>query len=404
MHPEIEELKRRNRAPGKRLPPLPPESQRGPQRPSTYYSKTHSDTSAKRRLVRSESQSSKHLEDKRRTSDNPPTHSSSKTTSLFNNTSSGKRGVESERTDVTASPSSNPTPHKIPTKPHTREPGRTRNSIDVRNGNSNNRIDPATCVATVGSVTNTPKRSTGSPPSAPNAASSDGLSSTSNQPAESVARCGYSQGGEEPVANDSNTTPLDHYLSKRKYNKSIPDDVLRVLEGNSLEEPFTTDLWARSYGVEEQRTTGQYACVRCGMPLVVPRYQLRYSVRGIAAFERMHWDGVAVRIGGLSSAPGSGRCGRGELELQVRCRCCDGFIGIIVPDLEGESRNIFVVNSCCLRYDRVEDTQCKLDNPCGANCGGDILEGKVENTQGDRLLLVEEGEIDFDDPDIFEVD
>ncbi|EKF31014.1 hypothetical protein MOQ_005155 [Trypanosoma cruzi marinkellei] len=194
---------------------------------------------------------------------------------------------------------------------------------------------------------------------------------------------------------------LEKYKDSKEWNKMLPQSVLDVLEREKMEDPFTTDIWTRALKGEEEKISGFYACIRCHVPLVDSKYQIPFLVRGIAAFSRLNTEAVEVRVGGFSAVTSSLTQKAKLLELHVRCRCCGGFLGTLVPctDIESTagSRTVFAVNSCCLEFMGSSHTRCCLDgvyggDDDGASDGGIVT---VDSLNG--------SEIDFDDPNIFEM-
>ncbi|PBJ75132.1 hypothetical protein BCY84_11529 [Trypanosoma cruzi cruzi] len=194
---------------------------------------------------------------------------------------------------------------------------------------------------------------------------------------------------------------LEKYRDSREWNKMLPRSVLDVLEGEKMEDPFTTDIWTRALKEKEQDISGFYACIRCHVPLVASKYQIPFLVRGIAAFSRLNTEAVEVSVGGFSAVTSSFTKKANPLELHVRCRCCGGFLGILAPctDIESDasSRAIFAVNSCCLEFIRGSHTQCCLDGVYGGDEDGASDGGIV------TVNSLDGGEINFDDPNIFEM-
>ncbi|ESL05130.1 hypothetical protein TRSC58_07248 [Trypanosoma rangeli SC58] len=193
---------------------------------------------------------------------------------------------------------------------------------------------------------------------------------------------------------------LEQYKNRDAWNHTLSQQILDVLQGDRMEEPFTTDLWARPLKGVAKNFSGYYACIRCHVPLVAPTHQILYLVRGIAAFSRMNTQAVEVRVSSVS-APNSSLAQKGDLlELQVHCQCCGGFLGILVPcteiELAAGARSVFAVNSCCLEFVECARTPCRLDGIYGEDEG--CLTGGITAKASCGSI-----EINFDDPSIFEM-
>ncbi|KAG8342352.1 hypothetical protein ERJ75_000463000 [Trypanosoma vivax] len=208
---------------------------------------------------------------------------------------------------------------------------------------------------------------------------------------------------EEEDRNEINT--LEYYRTRRR--KNLPDHISAFLDGCAMEEPFQTDMWKQTQAGEERRTDGYYACIRCGLPLVLPRFQVPYSIRGIVAFTHLHREGVMVSVGNFGSCVSKGMGSGDLLQLQVRCKGCSGFIGKLVPDPEGEMRNVLVVNSCCLEYVKDRRSHFCLDATFGFDLDNDPAERhKNISSEGPGACMddsPEEADIDFDDLSIFDL-
>lgn len=193
---------------------------------------------------------------------------------------------------------------------------------------------------------------------------------------------------------------VDGYTNPKSWTRALPKRVLDVLKGGRLEEPYTTDLWSQALQGEAKRASGHYACIRCHVPLLSPAYQVAYAVRGMAAFSRLNKRAVDLRVNVSTTAAEALKGEKNVLELLVHCRCCGGFLGVLTPDVGmeymTETKNVFVVNSCCLEFMRGKHTRCKLDGMYSSDEEGmndeESLDGLVPST-----------ELNFDDPDIFEV-
>ncbi|RNF08502.1 hypothetical protein TraAM80_02728 [Trypanosoma rangeli] len=193
---------------------------------------------------------------------------------------------------------------------------------------------------------------------------------------------------------------LEKYKNSETWNHNLSQQILDVLQGDRMEDPFTTDLWARPLKGVAKNFSGYYACIRCHVPLVAPTYQILYLVRGIAAFSRMNTQAVEVRVGSIAAPISSSAQKSGLLELQVHCQCCGGFLGILAPcteiELAAGARSVFVVNSCCLEFVESTRTPCRLDGIYGED---------EEDLTGGITAKASRGsiEINFDDPSIFEM-
>ncbi|CBH15002.1 hypothetical protein, conserved [Trypanosoma brucei gambiense DAL972] len=407
MHPEIEALKRRNRAAGKRLVPIEPDhTNRQSRSTSCSVRRNGSISSLTARTPQSLEQSAERVHEERRqvsslTSRFTATAPISVNKS-YNNRNDGMYTVANGRMGQKPQLSI----PRVPARPPVGVRGKTRNNLGSFVRTPTNGEDPVACVSgpAVANVSKVGNKI--SPEMCHMPSSGGGLSSTSVHPAEKdVIEEEYRQHMEESLNDGDEVSSLGGHLAKHEF-KSVPDHIRRMLEGDRIEEPYTTKLWEQINTDEGRRTNGYYECIRCGMPLVSPKHQIRFFTRGIAAFSLMHWDGVEVRVGGVASSNNKSKsCGTSEaLQLQVRCKCCSGFVGILVPDPEGEPRNIFVVNSCCLSYVKDKRTRCKLSKPCGAH--GDDGDGSGMKRLNSRNSRASEGdvEIDFNDPDIFEID
>ncbi|ORC89542.1 uncharacterized protein TM35_000123170 [Trypanosoma theileri] len=183
------------------------------------------------------------------------------------------------------------------------------------------------------------------------------------------------------------------------WNHLLPDPVVDLLDGEKLENPFTTDLWANAQDAEKLKISGYYACIRCHVPVVSPTYQVNYPVRGMAAFARFNKEALAVHVAYISTAATFGALKHDSLELHMRCVCCKGFLGILAPnfdlDLPGDLAHVFVVNSSCLRFVKGGRTRCHLDG---------IYDIKDDSDDGVKTETSSKGaDMDFDDLDIFDL-
>lgn len=166
-------------------------------------------------------------------------------------------------------------------------------------------------------------------------------------------------------------------------DEELPGLVWSLLEGVSLEAPYTSHLWAQAYVSpadllpapkakasalpdmfvhleSQQRTNGFYACVRCGTPICEPSHQVMpasFSLRGIAVFDALHMNSVELRVctptvksgaptqsrerrSSPPSFPAAKSNGRveaapeldvaaGGLRFLVHCRHCNGCLGVM---------------------------------------------------------------------------
>ncbi|KAF8304459.1 hypothetical protein TcBrA4_0045680 [Trypanosoma cruzi] len=194
---------------------------------------------------------------------------------------------------------------------------------------------------------------------------------------------------------------LEKYRDSREWNKMLPRSVLDVLggreNGGSLYDRYLDTC------VKGERTRHFWflclhslSCTSCGFKIPDPFFSAWDS--SVFSSEYRSCGGERWWIFGRNfffykkANP---------LELHVRCRCCGGFLGILAPCTEIESdassRAIFAVNSCCLEFIRGSHTQCCLDGVYGGDEDGASDGGIV------TVNSLDGGEINFDDPNIFEM-
>ncbi|RNE97548.1 uncharacterized protein Tco025E_09426 [Trypanosoma conorhini] len=400
-HPAIAELKRRNRAAGQRLAPINARVTNIAPRPPS-----HPRTSMSAQPTASTVRSYPHAQDApSRTSSRfastanvggcggSHTTTTTTATSMATNRSSGRakyNGVS--RTPV----------HHMPSKPQsTLLQARARTSAaqedraSLREGGS---LLPGSDAASRGTEVQATARDS--------MVSQDTLFDSSSQlwgnaHCNRMVKTTTSSAPNADANEEEEVASLECYKHSEAWNHKLSQQVLDVLEGERMEDPFTTDLWTRPLKGVTETFSGYYACVRCHVPLVAPTYQILYSVRGIAAFSRMNTQAVEVRVGGVAAPTSSSSAQRRDsLELKVHCHCCGGFLGLLAPsteiELEAGARSVFAVNSCCLEFVKGARTQCRLDEIYGED-EDDVTSGVAAKASRGSIG------IDFDDPGIFEM-
>ncbi|CAG9573525.1 conserved hypothetical protein [Leishmania major strain Friedlin] len=235
----------------------------------------------------------------------------------------------------------------------------------------------------------------------------------------------------------------EHFFTNRqnwKTEEELPGLVWSLLEGVTLEAPYTSHLWAQAYASpadllpapkakasvlpdmfvhreSQQRTNGFYACVRCGTPVCEPSHQVipaSCSLRGIAVFDALHMNGVELRVctptvKGVappqsreqrSSSPSFpavkslGKVGgaaeldvvAGGLRFLVHCRHCNGCLGVmrfgeITAPAAAPATTLFCANSACLEYVPYR-TRARLDQSIMTDTGADPEAGSSGRGDG----------------------
>ncbi|TPP54644.1 hypothetical protein CGC20_22185 [Leishmania donovani] len=225
-----------------------------------------------------------------------------------------------------------------------------------------------------------------------------------------------------------------------KTEEELPGLVWSLLEGVTLEAPYTSHLWAQAYvnpadllpapkakasalpdmfvhRESQQRTNGFYACVRCGTPVCEPSHQVipaSCSLRGIAVFDALHMNGVELRVCTptvkdvappqsrerrssspiFAAAKSHGRVGgaaeldvvAGGLRFLVHCRHCNGCLGVMRLDeamapAAAPATALFCANSACLEYVPYR-TRARLDQPIMTDMGADPEAGSSDRGDG----------------------
>ncbi|KEG09915.1 hypothetical protein DQ04_04451060 [Trypanosoma grayi] len=423
VHPAIAELKRRNRAAGRRLSPLDrkPSNTIPSSSPTRQYGRTSSATASHASTVRQPARNGSDRSGMEsrfmstapvETNDGRQTDRNRNCTSNNNNNNNGNWNC--------ARNAPRPPPKRVPTKPRPTIEART--SIVTPQCEGEAPVGNATAVrergmspsATPSKMRDVSRPSSTPTPLVPTAEASvlhgsgqqrhqkQGLFSRKDDSTFSGWDFKHHASNEEDEVQS-----IDGYTNRAHWDEQLPGRVRAVLDGNQLEDPFATDLWTKTQGGETRQVNCYYACIRCGVPVVSPKYQVKYAVRGIAAFSRLNKRAVEVRIGCLATATNATAAGsaalmkRPSLQLQARCRCCDGLLGLIVPTADTESAtapwNVLAINSCCLKLVKGKRTRCRLDGVCDGEdndkCGNGALSPRSRGSV----------DYDFDDPDIFEV-
>lgn len=217
-----------------------------------------------------------------------------------------------------------------------------------------------------------------------------------------------------------------NYSDKATWNTHISKSVLQVLNGRSLEEPFTTHLWKQAYPHPEEEEDqqdrydencderdhscnphihqyqgknrdGYYACIRCKAPICSPKYQVVNEERGIAAFQHLNAEALDIEIDVSGNAVRGKKMLRLDPDEQCNihflafCASCHGCLGVCTMEVPSSmvsdvtSGELFYANSCCLVYQRYRTTA----NLKGVIVGMDGLEERDK----------EQGLLDDDDLD-----
>ncbi|EPY16951.1 hypothetical protein STCU_10894 [Strigomonas culicis] len=235
----------------------------------------------------------------------------------------------------------------------------------------------------------------------------------------------------------------EYYGDSSNWNQNLPVEVLHVIDGATLEPPFTTLLWTQgaadptqvvlghgedpTHAVAQTKdnkppledpdhhyynrklTEGYYSCIRCGVPLFDPAYQIDYTIgRGWAAFQYVNADAVTVEIVTVKRSASLSVSNNvrqrllpladtpSTFEFHVRCAYCNAFVGTTTRDVQAgisaavKSGELFLVNSCGLLH---------MAFRTNANLKGVIAEEPEEDDGSDD----ETGER-FEDNEIFKVE
>lgn len=252
---------------------------------------------------------------------------------------------------------------------------------------------------------------------------SDTVTESAPQPKHKSSSKSSSSSTKRPTEPLKDAPSGQNYRDKNTWNKNLSKSVLDVLNGRTLEDPFTTHLWKQAYRHPEdeedqhdrydnncdgqecnphihqyqsKNRDGYYACIRCKAPICSPKYQVINEERGIAAFQHLNAEALDIEIDVTGNAVRGKKVLRMDPEEACNihflafCASCHGCLGVCTMEVPSSmttavtSGELFYANSCCLVYQRYRTT---------ANLKGVIV--GIDGLERDQ----EQGLLDDDDLD-----